>query len=383
MKPITNIEDLRRIAMRRCPRLMFDYIEAGSYDEITRDANRAELRALRFRQKVLIDTTGRSMATTLLGQQLAMPVVIAPNSLAGLMWGDGEILAARAAEAAGTAYTLSTMSICSIEDVRGAVKKPIWFQLYVFRDRGFSEAMIARAQAAACPVLMVTVDLPQPAQRHADRRNGITLRPRLRLRSLWDVASKPAWIVRVLRGRRKTFGNIDGYLKARNIDMHAVKWLRNQIDASLNWRDIEWIRKLWTGKLVLKGILDVADARNAVAAGADGIVVSNHGGCQLDGAPATISVLPEIAAAVGDRTEILFDGGIRSGQDVIKALALGARGCLIGRAHLYGLAAMGEAGVAAALAIIREEMEITMMLTGTRDTAAIVADILYRSSDAA
>jgi L-lactate dehydrogenase (cytochrome) len=382
MKPITNIEDLRRIAMRRCPRLMFEYIEAGSYDEITRDANRAELRALRFRQKVLVDGTGRSMATTLLGQQLAMPVVIAPNSLAGLMWGDGEILAARAAEAAGTAYTLSTMSICSIEDVRGAVKKPIWFQLYVFRDRGFSEAMIARAHAAACPVLMVTVDLPQPAQRHADRRNGITLRPRLRLRSLWDVASKPAWIARVLMGRRKTFGNIDGYLKARNIGMHAVKWLRNQIDDTLNWRDIEWIRKLWSGKLVLKGILDVADARNAVAAGADGIVVSNHGGCQLDGAPATISVLPEIAAAVGDRIEILFDGGIRSGQDVIKALALGARGCLIGRAHLYGLAAMGEAGVAAALAIIRDEMDITMMLTGTRDTTAISADILYRNSDA-
>jgi L-lactate dehydrogenase (cytochrome) len=362
--------------MRRLPRLMFDYVDSGSYDEITRDANRAELRALRFRQKVLVDTTGRSMKTTLLGQQLAMPVAIAPNGLAGLVWGDGEILAARAAEAAGTAYTLPTMSICSIEDVRGAVKQPFWFQLYVFRDRGWSEAVIARALAAACPVLMVTVDLPQPVARHADRKNGLTLPPRLRLRSIWDVATRPAWIASVLKGRRKTFGNIDAYLKANNIHKNAVKWVQSQLDPSLSWRDIEWIRKLWPGKLVLKGILDVADARNAVAAGVDGIVVSNHGGCALDGAPATIRVLPEIAAAVGDRIEILFDGGIRSGQDVIKALALGARGCLIGRAHLYGLAAMGEAGVAAALAIIREEMEITMMLTGTRDTAAIGSDIL-------
>ena len=377
MKP-TNIEDLRQIAMRRLPRLMFDYVESGSYDEITRDANCSEFRSLRLRQKVLVDTTGRSMKTVLLGQHLAMPVVIAPTGLAGLVWGDGEILAARAAEAAGIAYTLSTMSICSIEDVRGAVKNPFWCQLYVFRDRGFSEAMIARAQNAGCPVLVVTVDLPQTAQRHTDRKSGLTLPPRLRPRSLWDVISKPAWAASLLKGRRKTFGNIDAYLKAKNIDKSAPKWLESQIDDTLNWRDIEWVRKLWPGKLVLKGILDVDDARKAVAAGADGIVVSNHGGCQLDGAPATISVLPEIAAAVGDRTEILFDGGIRSGQDVIKALALGARGCLIGRAHLYGLAAMGEAGVAAALAIIRAEMDVTMTLTGSRDAAAISPDILYR-----
>jgi L-lactate dehydrogenase (cytochrome) len=269
------------------------------------------------------------------------------------------------------------MSICTIEDVRAATKKPFWFQLYVFRDRGFSEEIIGRARDAQCPVLFVTVDLPQRGQRHCDLKNGLTVPPHLTLRNAFDIATKPGWVARVLLGKRKTFGNIDEYLRRKNITLGTANWSQTHFDQSLNWRDIDWIRKLWPGKLVLKGILDVEDARTAVAAGADGIVVSNHGGRQLDGAPATIRVLPEIASAVGDRTEVLFDGGIRSGQDVMKALALGARGCMIGRAYLYGLAAMGEAGVRRAIDIIRQEMAITMMLTGTHDLRKVPREILY------
>jgi L-lactate dehydrogenase (cytochrome) len=377
MPVITNIEDLRRIARKRCPRVMFDYVDSGSYDEVTRDANRAELKDIRFRQRVLVDTTGRAMDCELLGTKLTLPVAIAPTGLTGLVYGDGEMLAARAAEAEGTVYTLSTMSICTIEDVRAVTKKPFWFQLYVFRDRGFSEEIIARARAAECPVLFVTVDLPQRGQRHCDIKNGLTVPPRFSLKNAFDIATKPAWVARVLFGKRKTFGNVDDYLRRKNIELGTANWSQTHFDQSLNWRDIEWIRKAWPGKLVLKGILDVDDARTAVTAGVDGIVVSNHGGRQLDGAPASIRVLPEIASAVGDRLELLFDGGIRSGQDVIKALALGARGCLIGRAYLYGLAAMGEAGVRKALAIIRDEMDITMMLTGLRDLQKVPRDVLY------
>jgi len=377
MPTITNIEDLRTIARRRCPRVMFDYVDSGSYDEITRDANRDELKSIRFRQRVLVDTTGRSMETELLGQKLALPVAIAPTGLTGLVYGDGEMLAARAAEAEGTVYTLSTMSICTIEDIRAVTTKPFWFQLYVFRDRVFCEEIMGRARDAGCPVLFVTVDLPQRGQRHADLKNGLTVPPRLTLRNALDIATKPAWIARVLMGKRKTFGNIDHYIKRHNIKFGTANWSQNHFDQSLNWRDIDWIRKVWPGKLVLKGILDVDDAKTAVAAGADGIVVSNHGGRQLDGAPATVRVLPEIASAVGDRTEVLFDGGIRSGQDVLKALALGARGCLIGRAYLYGLAAMGEAGVRKVVDIIRQEMDITMMLTGLRDLKKVPREILY------
>jgi L-lactate dehydrogenase (cytochrome) len=291
------------------------------------------------------------------------------------------MLAARAAEAEGTVYTLSTMSICTIEDVRAVTQKPFWFQLYVFRDRGFCEEIIGRARDAGCPALFVTVDLPQRGQRHADLKNGLTVPPRLTLRNAFDIATKPAWAARVLMGKRKTFGNVEHYLKKNKIKFGTANWSQNHFDQSLNWRDIDWIRKLWPGKLVLKGILDVDDAKTAVAAGADGIVVSNHGGRQLDGAPATVRVLPEIASAVGDRTEVLFDGGIRSGQDVMKALALGARGCMIGRAYLYGLAAMGEAGVRKAVDIIRQEMDITMMLTGLRDLKKVPREILYDGGD--
>jgi L-lactate dehydrogenase (cytochrome) len=381
MPNITNIEDLRTLARRRCPRVMFDYVDSGSYDEITRDANRDELRSIRFRQRVLVDTTGRTMEAELLGTKLSMPVAIAPTGLTGLVYGDGEMLAARAAETEGSVYTLSTMSICTIEDVRAVTQKPFWFQLYVFRDRKFCEEIMGRAHDAGCPVLFVTVDLPQRGQRHADLKNGLTVPPRLTLRNALDIATKPAWIARVLMGKRKTFGNIDHYIKRNNIKFGTANWSQNHFDQSLNWRDIDWIRKVWPGKLVLKGILDVDDAKTAVAAGADGIVVSNHGGRQLDGAPATVRVLPEIASAVGDRTEVLFDGGIRSGQDVMKALALGARGCLIGRAYLYGLAAMGEAGVRKAVDIIRQEIDITMMLTGLRDLKKVPREILYDGGD--
>ncbi len=376
MPTITNIEDLRRIARRKIPRAIYDYVERGSYDELTLEANRADLDATRLRQRVLIDVSKLSLASTMLGEAVAMPVAIAPTGLAGLVHGDGEILAARAAQAAGVKYCLSTMSICSIEDVRGATNAPFWFQLYMFRDRGFSKTVIERARAAGCPALLVTVDLPMRGQRHADIKNGLTVPPRLTLRNAFDVARRPAWLAKVLLGRRKTFGNVEHYLKGRVGIEQAGAWSNQNFDRSLNWRDVEWVRALWPGKLVLKGVLDVEDARTAAAAGVDGLVVSNHGGRQLDGARSSIAALPAIADAVGDRLEVLFDGGIRSGQDVLKALGRGARGCLIGRAHLYGLAAGGEAGVRRALDIIRAELEVAMTLTGTRDVRAVTGEVI-------
>jgi L-lactate dehydrogenase (cytochrome) len=373
---ITNIEDLRRIARRKIPRAIYDYVERGSYDELTLNANRAELDAIRLRQRVLIDVSKVSLATSMLGEAVSMPVAIAPTGLTGLVHGDGEMLAARAAEAAGTKFCLSTMSICSIEDVRSAVKEPFWFQLYMFRDRGFSASVIERARAARCSALFVTVDLPMRGQRHADLKNGLTVPPRLTARNALDIARKPAWLLKVLLGRRKTFGNVEAYLKGRVGIEKAGAWSNQNFDRSLSWRDIEWVRSLWPGKLVLKGILDVEDAKTAAAAGVDGIVVSNHGGRQLDGAHSTIHALPAIARAVGDRIEVLFDGGIRSGQDVLKALASGAHGCLIGRAYLYGLAANGEAGVRLALDLIRAELEVALTLTGVRDVRAVTREVM-------
>ena len=381
MPVITNVEDLRQLARRKVPRALFDYVDRGSYDEISYHANSAELRAIRFRQRVLVDADNRSLATTMLGEKVAMPVAIAPTGLTGLLRGDGEILAARAAEAAGIRFTLSTMSICSIEDVRAATTAPFWFQLYVFRDRAFSETVIERAKAAGCTALFLTVDLPMRGQRHADIKNGLEVPPRLTLRNLLDIAGKPAWALGVLMGKRKSFGNIDAYLKQRGGVWAAGRWANDNFDASLSWADVGWVRKLWPGKLVLKGVLDAEDAKRAADAGADAIVVSNHGGRQLDGAPATIAALPRIADAVGDRIEVLFDGGVRSGQDVLKALALGARGCLIGRAFLYGLAALGEAGVSKALSLIADELRISMALTGVRDVADASRDILFDRYD--
>ena len=377
MPIITNIEDLRQLARRKVPRAIFDYLDRGSYDEISYRANTDDLKAIRFRQRVLIDADNRSLETTMLGEKVAMPVAIAPTGLTGLMHGDGEMLAARAAEKAGIRFTLSTMSICSIEDVRSAIKGPFWFQLYVFRDRGFSESVIARAREAGCTALFVTVDLPLRGQRHADIKNGLEVPPKLTLRNALDIAGKPAWALSVLMGRRKSFGNIDEYLKNKSGVWAAGAWANDNFDASLSWNDVAWARKLWPGKLVIKGVLDPEDAKKAADLGADAIVVSNHGGRQLDGAPSTIAALPKIVDAAGDRIEILFDGGVRSGQDVLKALAVGARGCLIGRAYLYGLAAMGEAGVSKALSLIADELRISMSLTGVREIADISRDILF------
>ena len=381
--PITNIEDLRAMARRRVPKALFEYVDGGSYDELTLRANRADLDAIRLRQRVMVDTSTRDLSTTMLGEKVAMPVAIAPTGLTGLIHGDGEILAARAAEAAGLKFCLSTLSICTIEDVASAVKRPIWYQLYVFKDRGFARAMIERASAVGCTTMFLTVDLPYRGQRHADIKNGLTVPPRLTLRNCWDIATKPNWAMSVLMGKRKSFGNLDSYLGSQPGYAPSVlktgSWATSNSDQSLNWRDLDWIRERWPGKLVLKGILDVEDAKKAVEEGVDGIVVSNHGGRQLDGAAGSISALPHIVDAVGDRLEVLFDGGVRSGHDVFKALANGARGCLIGRAYLYGLAAMGEAGVAAALEVIRESFDNAMILTGTTAVNQITRDKLYRA----
>jgi L-lactate dehydrogenase (cytochrome) len=331
----------------------------------------------------MVDADNRDISSTMLGEKVSMPVCIAPTGLTGLVHGNGEMLAARAAEAAGVRYTLSTMSICSIEDVRSATKGPFWFQLYVFRDRGFSESVIDRAKEAGCTALFVTVDLPMRGQRHADLKNGLEVPPRLKLHNAIDMLTKPAWTTRVLMGRRKTFGNIEAYLRKKSAEQNrggvwaAGAWANENFDRSLSWRDIEWLRSRWPGKLVLKGILDPADARIAADIGADAIVVSNHGGRQLDGAPSTIEALPKIANVVTGRTEVLFDGGIRSGQDVLKALALGANGCMIGRAYLYGLGAMGEAGVRKALDIIANELKVSMSLTGVRNIKDVSPEILY------
>ena len=381
MPAITNIEDLRQIAKRKLPRAIFDYVDRGSYDEISYRANSESLKAIRFRQRILIDASNRSLGTTMLGESISMPVAIAPTGLTGLMCGDGEMLAARAAEKAGVRYTLSTMSICSIEDVRSAIKGPFWFQLYVFRDRGFSESVIERAKLAGCTALFFTVDLPLRGQRHADIKNNLQVPPKLTLRNAFDIARKPAWTASVLMGKRKSFGNIDAYIKGKGNVWAAGAWANNNFDSTLSWDDVAWVRKLWPGKLVLKGVLDAEDAKRAADLGADAIVVSNHGGRQLDGAPATIAALPRIADAAGDRIEILFDGGVRSGQDVLKALALGACGCLIGRAYLYGLAAMGEAGVTKALDLISNELRVSMSLTGVRDVGKVSRDILFDHYD--
>jgi L-lactate dehydrogenase (cytochrome) len=376
MPIVTNIEDLRRIARRKIPRALFDYVDRGSYDEITLNANRSDLDAIKLRQRVLIDVSKISLATTLLGEPVAMPIAIAPTGLTGLIHGDGEMLAARAAEAAGTKFCLSTMSICTIEDVRSVTNQPFWFQLYVFRDREFSRSIIERARAAGCSALLVTVDLPMRGQRHMDIKHGLSVPPRITLHNIWDVATKPAWAARVLMGKRKTFGNIEAFLQKRAGMYTAGAWANENFDRSLNWRDIEWIRGLWPGKLVLKGVLDPEDAKVAATAGVDGVIVSNHGGRQLDGARSTIAALPAIVDAVGDRIEVLFDGGVRSGQDVLKALARGARACLIGRAYLYGLGALGAAGVTRALDVIRAELEVAMALTGVTDVRRVTGDVI-------
>ncbi|MCX5478980.1 alpha-hydroxy acid oxidase [Kaistia geumhonensis] len=378
LQTATSIDDLRLMAKRRVPRAFFEYCDRGSYAEETLEANRADLKALKLRQRVMVDVSNRSTATTIIGQPAALPLVLAPTGLTGMQYADGEILAARAAEKAGVPFCLSTMSICSIEDVAAGTSKPFWFQLYVMKDRGFAQSLVERAIAAKCSALVLTVDLQVQGQRHRDIKNGMTVPPRITLANLVDIATKPDWALRVLRGKRKTFGNLDGFVKGMTGVKSLGQWISGQFDTTLNWNDVAWIRSLWPGKLIIKGVLDVGDAKAAAATGADAIVVSNHGGRQLDGAPSSISALPRIVDAVGGETEILFDGGIRSGQDVLRALALGARACMVGRAFLYGLGAGGEAGVAKTIDIIAKELSVSMALTGRRTIAEIDETVIDR-----
>ena len=376
MRAITCIEDLRERARRKVPRAFFDYADAGSYSQQTLRANRDDLERITLRQRVLVDVSQRDLATSIIGEPARLPLALAPVGLCGMQHGDGEILACRAAQAAGIPFTLSTMSICSIEDVAAAVDKPFWFQLYVMRDRGFIKALIERAAAAKCSALVLTVDLQVLGQRHCDIRNGMTVPPQIRLANLIDMATKPAWALSILQGKRKTFGNLAGHVRGMENVTSLAQWTNNQFDPALSWKDVEWVRGIWPGKLILKGILDVEDARIAAKTGASALVVSNHGGRQLDGAPSSISALPKIAGAAGSEIEIMFDGGIRSGQDVLRALALGARSCMIGRAYVYGLGAGGEAGVAKAIEILGKELDVSMALTGSKSVRDVDRSII-------
>jgi L-lactate dehydrogenase (cytochrome) len=376
MKHITCIEDLRELHKRRVPKAFFDYADRGSYTEDTLRANSEDLRQIKFRQRILVDVSKRDLSTTILGEPAAMPLILAPVGLLGMQHGDGEIHACRAAQAAGIPFTQSTMSICSIEDIAAAVDKPFWFQLYVMKDRGFIKSLIERAIAAKCSALVLTVDLQVIGQRHQDIKNGMSVPPEWSLSKLVDFATKPAWVSGVLRGKRRTFGNLAGHLKVSEDITALSTWINSQFDTSLSWKDIDWIRSIWPGKLILKGILDVEDAEIAARTGAQAIVVSNHGGRQLDGAPSSIEVLPEIVDTVGSKMEIMFDGGIRTGMDVMRAIALGAKSCMIGRAYAYGLGAGGEAGVAKAIDILAKELTTTMGLCGVNTIAEIDDNVL-------
>ncbi|MBC3917027.1 alpha-hydroxy-acid oxidizing protein [Undibacterium sp. CY18W] len=378
MPVITCVEDLRLLAKKRVPKAFYDYADSGSYTESTYKANTSDLAAIKLRQRVAINVEHRSTRTTMIGQEVSMPVAIAPTGLTGMQWANGEMLGAIAAEKFGVPFTLSTMSICSIEDVASVTTKPFWFQLYVMRDRGFVKEMIQRAKDAKCSALVLTLDLQILGQRHKDLKNGMSVPPKLTLANILDLATKPAWALRALSGR-KTFGNLVGHVKGGDGILTLSQWTASQFDPTLSWDDVAWIKKEWGGKLILKGILDVEDARLAVAAGADAIVVSNHGGRQLDGAMSSIQALPAIVDAVGHQTEVWFDGGIRTGQDILKATALGAKGSMVGRAFLYGLGAMGEAGVTKMLEILQKELDVSMALTGTKDIREVNTSNIIRT----
>ena len=375
-RPITSIEDLRVLAKRRVPRMFYDYADAGSWTESTYRANSSDFQDIKLRQRVAVDMTDRTLASTMVGQPVAMPLALAPTGLTGMQHADGEILAARAAAKAGVPFTLSTMSICSIEDVAENTDQPFWFQLYVMRDRAFINRLIDRAKAAGCSALVLTLDLQILGQRHKDIRNGLSTPPRPTLANMVNLATKPRWCWNMLHTKRRSFGNIHGHVEGV-ADMSSLSsWTATQFDPKLSWDDVKRFQDRWQGKLILKGILDPEDAEQAARTGADALIVSNHGGRQLDGAMSSINALPTIAEAVGSKIEVLMDGGIRSGQDVIKALALGAKGVLIGRAFLYGLGALGEAGVTLSLDIIRRELDITMALCGLRDVRDVDSRII-------
>ncbi|AUL98922.1 alpha-hydroxy acid oxidase [Pseudothauera hydrothermalis] len=376
MTVITCVEDLRRLAQKRVPRMFYDYADSGSWTETTYRANERDFQGICLRQRVAVNMEGRSLATTMAGQAVTMPVALAPTGLTGMQHADGEILAARAAEKFGVPFTLSTMSICSIEDVAAHTSAPFWFQVYMLRDRDFIRRLIERAQAAKCSALMLTLDLQILGQRHKDIKNGLSAPPKPTLANLINLATKPRWCLRMLGTERRTFRNIVGHAKGVADMSSLASWTAEQFDPTLSWADVEWVKKLWGGKLILKGIMDAEDARLAADSGADALVVSNHGGRQLDGAPSSISALPAIVDAVGSRIEVWMDGGIRSGQDVLKAIALGARGTLIGRPFLYGLGALGEAGVSKCLELIYREMDITMAFCGHTDIRNVGREIL-------
>jgi L-lactate dehydrogenase (cytochrome) len=376
MTIITNIEDLRILAKKRVPRMFYDYADAGSWTESTYRANSDDFQKIKFRQRVAVNLVDRTTRSTMVGQDVAMPVALAPTGLTGMQHADGEILAARAAEKFGVPFTLSTMSICSIEDVAAHTTKPFWFQLYVMKDRAFIERLIDRAKAARCSALVLTLDLQVLGQRHKDIRNGMTAPPKLTIPNILNLMTKPRWCMNILRTPRRQFGNIVGHATSVSDMSSLSSWTSQQFDPALSWADVEWIKNRWGGKLIIKGIMDPEDARLCVESGADALIVSNHGGRQLDGAQSSIGALPAIVEAVGSQIEVHMDGGIRSGQDVIRALALGAKGVYIGRPFLYGLGAGGEAGVAKCLEIIRNELDLTMAFCGLRDVNDVDRNIL-------
>ncbi|HLU78887.1 MAG TPA: alpha-hydroxy acid oxidase [Burkholderiaceae bacterium] len=373
---ITCVEDFRRLAKRRVPRMFYDYADSGSWTEGTYRSNEEDFHKLKFRQRVAVDIEKRNLRTTMVGEPVAMPVALAPTGLTGMQHADGEIHAARAAEKFGVPFTLSTMSICSIEDIAAHTNKPFWFQLYVMRDRDFMERLIDRAKAANCSALVLTLDLQVLGQRHKDIRNGLTAPPKPTLVNLINLATKPRWCLNMLGTQRRTFGNIVGH--ARNVtDVSSLSsWTAEQFDPTLSWKDLEWIKNRWGGKLILKGVMEPEDARLAAECGADALIVSNHGGRQLDGAPSSISALPRVVHAAGKDIEVWVDGGIRSGQDVLRAVALGAKGTMIGRAFLYALGAMGEQGVYRCLQIIAKELDISMAFCGHTDIEQVDRSIL-------
>ena len=372
------VDDLRKQMERRVPRMFYDYCESGSWTESTFKANEFDLQDIRFRQRVAIDVSERSTAMTMLGEKVPMPVALAPTGLTGMQHADGEILAAQAAESFGVPFTLSTMSICSIEDVAENTTKPFWFQLYVMRDRKFIRNLVERAKAANCSALMITLDLQIMGQRHKDVRNGLSAPPKPTLKNMINLASKPSWCLGMMGTRRREFRNIVGHVEGVKDMSSLASWTASQFDPSLSWDDVREIRKQWGGKIIIKGILDVEDARQAINVGADAVIVSNHGGRQLDGAPSSISALPAIVDAIGDKCEVWMDGGIRTGQDVLRAVALGAKGTLIGRAFLYGLGAGGRAGVTKVLEILHKELDLTMALCGRSNLSEVDESILIR-----
>ena len=376
MSIITSIEDLRILAQRRVPRMFYDYADSGSWTESTYRANSSDFAKIKFRQRVAVNLENRSLASTMVGQPVSMPVALSPTGLTGMQHADGEILAAQAAEQFGVPFTLSTMSICSIEDVAANTTKPFWFQLYVMKDREFINRLIDRARAARCSALVLTLDLQVLGQRHKDFRNGLSAPPKLTIANIINMATRPRWVAGMLGTKRRGFGNIVGHATSVS-DMSSLSaWTQQQFDLSLSWKDVEWIRQRWGGKLIIKGIMDAEDARLAVASGADALIVSNHGGRQLDGAQSSIEALPAIVDAVGADIEVHMDGGIRSGQDVLKAVALGAKGVYIGRPFLYGLGAMGRPGVTKCLDILRNELDLTMAFCGLRDLQQVDKKIL-------